>query len=279
MTLTDSSDVRGSVRQRAGDTGSWWDILLLATLPVVLVAVFWLPEEVKWRLAFEYTNPTLVAAFASHFVHLSSLHLLVNLLGLFLVVPTGYLLSVLSDRRGQFLAAFVTFVLVFPFALSALNLVFVRPTVGVGFSGVVLAFVGYLGVVVMDFAGEWYDLPVDGRESEWLFFLAIALIALDVTRWGPLVALLSTLASLLFLRDLVPSFDRSWLTRVGTRIVGDSGGELAAFGVLVFLLYPAVSVTTTPDTANGIVNVYTHLLGFSLGYLVTYVLVLLDRDA
>lgn len=275
--MTDDTDTQ-RVGKRVSETGSWWDVLLLAAVPTVLVAVFALPQAVKWRLAFRYTEPTVTAAFASHFVHLSSLHLLVNLVGVLLVVPTGYLLSASSARRGQFLTAFVTFVFAFPFALSGLNLVFVRPTVGVGFSGVVLAFVGYLGIAVMDFWGEWYDAPVDGRDSAWLFFLAIALLAFDVTVYGPAVAFLALLASALFLRDLVPSLGRERLARVGSRLVADTGGELAGFAIVVFLVYPTASITTTPDTANGIVNVYTHLLGFCLGYIVTYVLILIDRE-
>lgn len=270
----DSTDA--SVLRQLHEAGWWGDVLILAFLPVVLVVTFTLPLDAKLRLALEYANPTVVSAFTSHFVHLSEKHLAINLLGSLIVVPTGYLLSVLGGRRRQFLTVFACFVFAFPFALSGLNLLFVRPGVGIGFSGIVLAFVGYLGIALLDFCGERYEVPVDGTRSAWLFFLALALIAYDLPVYGPTLALVALLTSLVFGSDLAFSLGWDELARVGSAAANDVGGNLVVLGATVFLVYPVVSITTTPATANGTINVYAHVLGFCLGYIATYVTILLD---
>lgn len=273
-TAADDGGSGSTLWTQVGDAGSRADVALVGSVPAVLLLAFFLPRSVKWRLALDYANPTLVTAFTSHFVHFSARHVLVNLLGGTIVVATGYLLSVLSGRRQQFLVAFACFVFAFPFVLSGLNLLFVRPTVGVGFSGVVLAFVGYLGVALMDFVGEQYDAAVGGLRSAWLFFLALALIAFDLPVYGPLLSLAALVASVALLRDLVAPLDCERFRRGGSAV--DGSGELIALGLLAFLVYPTVSVPTDPTTPNGVVNVYSHVLGFCLGYIATYVMVVLD---
>ncbi|MFB6205365.1 MAG: hypothetical protein ABEJ05_02400 [Haloglomus sp.] len=260
--------------RRVWAEGAWWDWPLLAVVPVVLLVLFGLPTATKRALALEYTSPTLLTAFASHFVHFSLRHLLTNVVGGALVVPTAYLLSVLSGRRRQFLAVFACFVLAFPFALSGLNLLFVRSAVGVGFSGIVLAFVGYLGIALMDFVGAWYGAPVDGARSEWLFFLGVALVAFDVSGFGPPLAVAALLGSLLFGLDIAEDVSAEWQTRLRNALTSESGVELAVFAFVVFVIYAAISVPVDPATASGIVNIYSHTLGFCLGYIVAYVTIL-----
>lgn len=259
---------------RRPDGGEWLDLLLIVALPIVLLVVFVAPPETKRQLALDYSNPTVVTAFTSHFVHFSRDHLLTNLVGGAVVVPTGYLLSRLSGRRRQFLAVFTCFVFAFPFLLSGLNLLFARSAVGVGFSGIIMAFVGYLGIALMDFVGVRYDAAVDGSRSVWLFFLGLALVTYDVSTYGPPLALASLLASVLFVRDLVEELAGQWIARVRDAVTR-SGSELTVLGTVVFLVYPAISIPANPRTASGLVNIYSHALGFCLGYIVTYITLLI----
>lgn len=265
-----------NLEEQIRHVGAWWDLLVLGAIPAILLGVFLLPDRMKWRLALDYTAPTMLTAFTSHFVHFSARHLLVNLLGGAVVVPTAYLLSVLSGRRQQFFVAYTCFVVAFPFALSGLNLVFVRSTVGVGFSGIILAFVGYLAVALVDFVGEWYDTPVDGTQSAWLFFLSLALISFTVSVHGHLIAFISFLASLLFFTNFVRSFDRERLLRVEFTTPLQKNNEPAVFGIVVFLVYPLIMISMDYTTSYGIVNIYSHVLGFCLGYITTYLMTLVD---
>lgn len=257
------------VRER----GAPLDAVALALVPLALVGAYALPPSTKRSLAFAYADPTLLAAFANHFVHLSFDHLLVNLVGYGLVVPTAYLLSVASGRRRQFFVAFATFVLAFPFALSALNLAFVRPRVGVGASGLVMAFVGYLPVALSGFAGSRLGVPVDATRSSGPFFLGLAVVAYVAAPagYGAPLAVAAGLAGVLFLLPVVEDA----ATAVSRPTAGPAGyAEVAVLGAALFVGYPLVAFPESVAAGGDVVNVYSHALGFCLGYIVTYVGVL-----
>lgn len=256
------------------------DIVVLLSVPVLLVGVFALPAAVRQSLVFEYTDPTPVTAFAASFVHLGVGHLAVNVLGYLLVVPVAYLLSVASGHRTRFFVAFVTFVLAFPVLLSYLNLAVFRPTAGAGFSGVVMAFVGYLPLALADYLDERADIGPSETVAPVLFFLGIALVAgLSVQSveqqratvllgTGGLV-LTSILSALLY---WLSAPDRA--TDVFRKIRATTGragsGELLAFTGVLFVSF--LFVAFPPEVVDGttVVNVYVHLLGYALGFISTY---------
>src|SRR6056297_3395744 len=82
--------------------GTVADVVLLAAVPVVLLAVATLPASVRQSFVFAYEEPTLRTAVVSSFVHLGPGHLAVNLLTYALVVPVGYLLSAVNGEQRRF---------------------------------------------------------------------------------------------------------------------------------------------------------------------------------
>ncbi|WP_255196764.1 hypothetical protein [Halorarius litoreus] len=252
------------------------DALVLLTVPLVLLAVFALPASTRQGLALAYDAPTVLSAYTSHFVHLSAGHLRVNLMGYLLVVPTAYVLSVAAGRRRQFFVVFTAFVVAFPLALSALNLVFARPRLGVGFSGILLAFVGYLPVAILGMAGQQLHAPVDRVRSQWLFFFGLALIALvsGPRLYGTAIAAAALLAGVLFLLPVVEDWGDAHHGRI-RRAVGSAGTvELLLVGALVFVGYLFVAFPTEVSADGTVVNIYSHVLGYALGYVATYLAVL-----
>ncbi|MBO4248787.1 hypothetical protein IL252_13265 [Halomicrobium sp. IBSBa] len=256
------------------------DIAVLFSVPILLGLVFLLPLSTRQSLVFEYTDPTLLTAATAPFVHLSTSHLAVNVVGYFLVVPVAYLLSVASGRRSRFFAAFFTFVLVFPVLLSYLNLAVVRPAAGTGFSGVTMAFVGYLPLALADFLEAHADVGPSETVAPTLFFLGIALVAgLSVqsvqqdraTVWLGTAGLILTaiLAALLY---WLSAPDR--VTDVVRKLRGISyrpgNAELLGFSGVVFVSFFFVAFPPTTATGATVVNVYVHLLGYALGFIATY---------
>lgn len=277
------SSTEGDLFQRVRAEAVARDLVVLAAVPLVLLGAYALPQEVKLRLALDYTDPTLLTAFASHFVHLSSTHLLSNLVGYLLVVPTGYALAVASGRRRQFLVVFTSFLLSFPFLLSGLNLLFPRSTVGVGFSGILLAFVGYLPFGFMTFVGTNFEGDVGARQSRWLFFFGLALVAYIAAPgvYGLGLAAAAFLAGVRYLLPVVEAIDRRQLASWRATLTVSGYAELALLGGLVFLTYPFVAFPSGLVAGGSVLNVYTHALGFCLGYITTYVTALggwLDVD-
>jgi membrane associated rhomboid family serine protease len=256
------------------------DLAVLCSVPILLVGVFALPASVRQSLVFEYTDPTLVTAVAAPFVHLSPGHLAVNVLAYFVVVPVAYVLSVASGRRARFFAAFGTFVLVFPALLSVLNLAVVRPTGGVGFSAVVMAFVGYLPLALADYLETRADVGPSETVAPLLFFLGMALVAglsVQSVQRDRATVLLGTaglvltaiLAALLYWLS-APDRASDVVRKVRGMAHRPGNAELLGFSGVVFVSF--FFVAFPPAAADGatVVNVYVHLLGYALGFIATY---------
>jgi hypothetical protein len=250
------------------------DCLALSVVPAVVLGVFTLPEATRESLAFAYRDPTLVTAYAAHFVHFEVEHLVANLLGYALLAGFGYVLAVLADCRRLFGVAAVTYVLAFPVVLSGLNLAVPRNAIGYGLSGVNMAFAGLLGVVLVAYVGRQLDARVRVRYAPGVFFVAVAvvsLVALPARRASVALAALSAVVA----AGYAIAVWRAWSaspepvsqecsTRPGWFDVG-------VLGAVAFLGYPFVGFPAPTPTDGSVVNVYVHLLGFCLGFIVPYV--------
>lgn len=258
------------------------DLLLLAVVPGVLLAVFALPLPQRRALALDYGAPTLLTMYTNHFVHLTTTHLIANVLGYCLVATVAYVLSVASDRRRQFHVVLAGFILALPFALSGLNFAFARSSLAVGFSGINMALVGYVGFALGGYLGSWLDVPITRQRSTWLFFLGLSIVAFlsAPAAYGLPLALAAGLSAVLVVVPIIedardrPQQVRAAMGRAGTV-------EIGGLGLLVFGMFPAAAFPPNAGVAAGTVNVYSHLLGFCLGYIATYVTMLvggLDVD-
>jgi hypothetical protein len=246
-------------------------------VPVVLGLVYRVPPARRASLVFEYADPTLRTAVAAAFVHLDATHLLVNASTYLLVASVGFALSVASGHRGRFYAAFVTFVCCFPPVLAALNLAVPRSAVSFGFSGVVMAFAGYLSVALAE--------CLDDRTEDvapLLFFLTVALVALLSRRAaGPgdrtAFAAIALAAGLLAAPYAAVTYARSPPLRSRIERVAERPGEaeLLAVGLATTFGVPFVAFPATPVVGDGVVNLYTHLLGYALGFVATFSTVML----
>lgn len=270
----------GAAGGRSSDTDpqiSLIDVAFVAYVPIVLGVVFLLPLELRRELALLYTQPSIRTMYASHFVHLSHPHLAANLIVYLLVVPFSAAVSVWSGRRRRFYLVAFTILLVFPLVLSGLNVLFPRPRIGMGFSGMNMAFVGYLPHVLSD------RFEVENPESERgrAALLALAFFV------GTAIVTVRLVASL----DGAPRVGLEWLLAAGVgslaaavgltrplvsclRSQGISGGTvppLAALGSLLFVLLMVIGFPEVSPTGGSVVNLLLHLLGYSFGYLVPYV--------
>ncbi len=280
VTSVDEADrppfLRG-IRQRVGVA----DLVVLGVVPLVLVGVFLLPVELRRSLVFDYREPSLQTAFISSFVHLSGTHLAVNLLTYLLVVPVTLALSVLSDDRQRFYTVFLTFVSVLPLFLSYMNLAILRASVAFGFSGIVMAFAGYLPLALADYAETTFDLGPRTSVGPMLFFLTLGPIsALSVQPVVPDNAtvligtsglvLATVLSAALF--GLSAYQQETGVVEKFRHATGQSGYfELGVVSIVLVFAVPFVGFPPDPSFGDGAVNLYVHLLGYALGFLVPYV--------
>ena len=254
------------------------DIALVCSVPLVLGLVALLPLATRRSLVFDYTAPTAPTAVASVFVHLDLGHLLVNV-GLYaLVAPVTFVLAAAGGRRRRFYTAFVTFVCVFPPVLSYLNLAIPRSAVGVGFSGVVMAFAGYLPLALAEYLDDRFGVGPATQLAPLLFLTSLSLVSVLSLRSAfgvvgyraaglALAALLGALWYGLALVERCPN-PRSNARRL---LATPGAAELVAVaGALVFAV-PFVAFPATPSRDTGVLNLYVHLLGYALGFLVPFV--------
>lgn len=257
-------------RAALADASRPWDAAVLAAVPALLLAAFALPEATRVALVLDYESPTLAAAYASHFVHFSVPHLATNLAAYALAVVPAYCYCALAGRRADFFATFGVVLVVFPFALSALNVALVRPRVGYGFSGLATAFVGFLPVALALYARERVAPAVTLDHAPLLFFAGagvVAALAAPTTLLGALALAASGAGAALYgaslWRALGPSGFRGAAARVGY-------AEFAVVGALLVVLFPFVAFPQNIRVGGGVLNVYTHLLGYCLGFIVPF---------
>lgn len=257
------------------------DVAVLVAVPLVLTIVFRSPREMRSSLVFEYTDPSLLTAFASAFVHFDRTHLLVNVGTYAVVVAVVFALAVTSGHRRQFYVVFFNFVLVFPTLLSYLNLSAVRLSAGFGFSGIVMAFTGYLPVALAEYAETHFDIGPRTAIAPVLAFLSLALMTVLSVRsviaenttvlLGVSGLVAATLLSAVLYAVSVSERQPTLRTKLTAAIAQTGYFELGVVGLVLVFGLPFLAFPANPRGASTAVNLYVHLLGYALGFLVTYI--------
>lgn len=250
------------------------DAVPVVAVPAVLVAVYLLPEATRRSLALAYRDPTLVTMYVSHFVHLSAGHLLTNLVVYFAVVVPGLVLSALGDRQREFYVTYVAVLIAFPFALSTLNVLLVRPRIGFGFSGLTMAFLGFLPHSLLAYLANWSSRRFERDHAPLLFFVGTAIIAfwaVPPTLTSTAAGVSSLLAGLAYLLTVARDIAEPLYEPVRRVVTERPGAEFALAGVSVFVLLPFTAFPLRPVADGSVLNVFTHLLGYCLGFVVPYV--------
>lgn len=255
------------------------DPVVLGVVPVVLLAVYRLPEEVRIEYAFASDDPTILTAFAANYVHLSLPHLTSNVIAYLLLATLGYLLALVNGRRRRFFGAFLTFLLLLPAPLSLLN--FAVPWTGIayGFSGINMAFLGALVMSFAEFVSTEFGQHFTPDDAPLLFFGLMTFVSAPYigTTAGVIAAVASVLLTLVYLAVFLWSY-RPSLTGLWSALARQGYVELGTVAALVIIVIGVLAFPQNPFTDAGVVNVYIHLLGFSIGFIGTYLVVLVSRD-
>ena len=280
------------VRTNDGETGFVEDVLqqahrsdiaLIGTVPVLLVTIHLLPREALEQLAFDTTQPTVVTAFASHFVHMDAFHLFGNSTVYLCVVGITYILCILSNRRRFFRLSFFILVLAFPIVLSSMQLVFPRERLIFGFSGINAAFAGMACFVFTGYVRENITPRAKEQYAPTLFFLTtglIALITLPTAAFRFEVAVASFALGMGYVG--IALYQQGLPTKADLRRATDRPGYFETAGGALGLIvgYPFVAFQDVIVLENGVLNVYIHLMGSALAFtlLFSYVFVTAAED-
>ncbi|MES3516089.1 MAG: hypothetical protein PPP58_00320 [Natronomonas sp.] len=252
------------------------DIVALGLIPTVSIVAFLFSSGPTPEVVFSYENPTLRTAVVAHFFHTGFDHLLSNLVRYSLVILTVYLLSTLADRRCVFYILFTGVLLAFPPVISIMNLAVPRDGVLIVAPGLVMAGIGLLPVMLGEYLDRRFDLNPTSDIAGFLFLIGLTITALsavpDAFRW---VALPAAVGSVGYAVSVVR-------TGIDTGRFRDAPPGYLEFGfwsvgLFVFLVVTAFSAGIVDD--GTIVNTYVHFIGYALGFLSSYLTVLLaDLD-
>ena len=255
------------------------DIAALAVVPCVLVGLFLLPAGTRESLAFQYTQPSVVPAFASAYVHMTESHLAVNLLGYLLIGSLTFVMSLLCGYRNRFYIALGTYLVVFPFLLAGFGLLFIREGFGMGFSGVLMALYGYLPLALSDFVTEQFYLDTQRNVAPLLFFLGLGIITVlglapsfgSMTVVLGAAGLVAVIALILVWYGLTILDDDTDLRTTLYFAWRRSGYfELFVVAMTVFVAFPLAMFPPDIVPQRTVVDTYTHLLAYALGFIATY---------
>ena len=254
------------------------DVIAILFPAALFLGVGVLPPAMREQLAFSTADPDVLTALTSNFAHADSTHLFRNLTAYLFVIPTVYLLSVLADRRQLFYTIFVVVFTVFPVVLSGLNLAVPRNALSLGASGLTLSFVGYLPVALAEYVRRRFDVVNVVRRilAGGVFFLGlvivIPLVAAAVQR---VLAVALTVVALLAVVVYGVGLRRSGIDRSTLRGPPPGFLELGIWSTAILVAALIAAFPTDPLSEAGVVNTYTHFLGYALGFLSSYLAVLL----
>jgi len=254
------------------------DLLLLAAVPMVLLAVFALPLPVRRSFVFSYVNPTAVTAYTAHFVHLETGHLLSNLGGYLLVAPMAYLLARIRGSEMRFRVVLIATLVGLPFALSALNVALVRPRFGYGASGLVSGLFSILSLELFGYVREALRPEISRWWAAVVFFIDALLIAAVMVPRAEGAWLAAAVGSLVVLTYAVrlgrklSSVDDLWMSWIGRPGYAELG---VGAGILV-LAFPVLAFPRVGAGDGTVLNIYAHFLGFSLTFIAAYMLPAID---
>lgn len=260
------------------------DILLIASIPIFLILMFFLPASIKESLILHYDSPTLLSFYFTHFVHEATNHLLGNLVSYMAFIFMIYLLAMAGNNKKIFYKIFFVFVLILPFIIStidfsAVDFFEIGLNRTLGFSGVNSAFVGILPyfLLVMLKRWTWPKMKmIDGA----LFFLCLAFLIL-LLKLG--FNSLEMMISLLVIIVLLAIFAYRFLNSLGIMNLHFAkkmvSNRMMSFSLILLILLSFMyvlgisglfPVTIVED--NFVVGILSHYIGLIAGIFVTMVL-------
>lgn len=163
--------------------------------------------------------------------------------------------------------------------LGALNVALDRPRLGYGFSGVVLAFYGFLPTALLSFINTQFTDDTGVRHSPLLFFFGATVIGIAAlptsTPQSITITALPGIATIGYGRDLLSDLSEFSFDGFQHATRHDGGYmELAVTAVIIFSCFLVLAFPTDPVKHGYVVNLYEHFLGYCIGYIAPFLTVL-----
>lgn len=247
------------------------DIAGFVAVPVLLAVIFLAFGPNVPALTFDPTRPTVLSAFLAHFAHASISHLMGNLAVYLVAVGVGYPLALLCGCRRLYLFLVSSILLLLPFVLSTVSLVFLPTTSVIGFSGLALGLIGTIPPVLFRFLRSRVHPAFSVGDAIGLFLVGTAAMTWQAAGSLPAGRPLSVAIVGVGLVSLTPVGRRIGNRPNGLEVLSTDLLLLVVTAVLLVLLAVAMTVPSGATLAATRTTMLLHLLGYSGGFGVTMV--------
>jgi hypothetical protein len=241
------------------------DFALILTVPLVLAAVHLLPASVQQSFMLEYQDPSAFNLWSAAFVHRGFTHFSGNAVAYCLYILPSYLLFVLAGERRIFRYLFLSFLLILPPVLAAINIVALDGGTGAGFSGIASAFIGLTPVGIFIFVRNCVSQDVSVSNGVSVFLIALggtAYIYAGIVE----AATILVVACLLVLNDIRSLSVETLRTIVSDLWIMDSCFLLVVIATTLFVLSPIFLFPVNIVQGGQSVNILSHYSGLVLGF-------------
>jgi hypothetical protein len=169
--------------------------------------------------------------------------------------------------------------LVLPIPLSYLNLAVPRSSYTIGFSGLNMALFGFLLVELAAYLERYFTDQFSVKDAPAFFFLVTAFIAAPHVEsiLAVVVLVVSLLMAVVYSMGLLVT-DSLSPAAIKENIDRQGYFELLLVGGLVAVAFVPISFPLTPVSEAGIINLYGHLTGFSIGFIAVYVWIFISTS-
>lgn len=247
--------------------------LLIISIELVLVLLFFLPAHIKEQLVLHKGYTNFIDLLGNNYVHEDVFHLSYNMIGYLIVSTSFFMLVFLLGDMKIFYRMFLLNLVFVPLAVSIIWMpinenVWTITNRTLGFSAVNA---GLMGSVIISYVFDYLRLDKFNRIllSVFLPISLLLLYAYIYLKNPVLIAFIIPLVAIYVFSAFGAIPDKSWLR--GLKQIALSSLFYTAPFIFVILfswsLFPANIVTE-----SGIVGVYNHFSGFLVGLVVAYVL-------
>lgn len=241
------------------------DLLLLFILPTTLLITIFLYPESEQILEYKARDPTALTIIGSNLAHRGPLHIVGNLLGLWLIGGMGFIFACASQRKRLYYYAFATYITILPFFADSLKRGMLEDIPQglatyetAGFSLTVGALVGFLAIAMGLFLRENVDDQIWGLSASFgLFISGFSIIV--VTVGGDTHAFALSIATGIFVIGYVLWRGNQAEDGPIYHIEG-----IQFFGAALFIFYASLLLLFPPDVGG---SFFGHIAGYVWGFL------------
>jgi hypothetical protein len=250
------------------------DLIIILYAPIVSIALFIFPVNVRVQLAFNSGAASLSTAMTAPYVHSSAIHLLRNLFAYFFVVPLTYILCILGNKRHVFYYVLILSLLIIPALTAGLRAFVLGTGTAGGLSSIIFVFVGFLPLASASYIDTQFNWSLYNSGAPAVFVGGAGIATVVGVQTFPSVSYSQLIVPIGGISVINAALCGYLLSREGlqcrkklAQIIQKPGhSELIALALILSLLLPiSISMPGSGTTASGIAYP-AHFVGYLLGY-------------